>query len=221
LDFVAEALRITPETNLNVTKYKTNVFNIAGIDYSYLNTSMNAIKSQPDVASSLSTIYPENPAENKISGLDLFLRDNSGAYKYIKDEGKASPKVFYSRWKDTAYVEGHKALQYRIRWTKSDFDEKVDVAKGTYFNVPADQLREFPGFVYHCHILDHEDNEMMRPIMLQTPQTALSASAPCNYKSWAAEKAKCINLNCGKESPKTHYSSSIQSNIPILCLIVC
>jgi hypothetical protein len=26
---------------------------------------------------------------------------------------------------------------------------------------------EFPGFVYHCHILKHEDNEMMRPFMLQ------------------------------------------------------
>ena len=26
---------------------------------------------------------------------------------------------------------------------------------------------EFPGFVYHCHILPHEDNEMMRPYMLQ------------------------------------------------------
>jgi hypothetical protein len=26
---------------------------------------------------------------------------------------------------------------------------------------------EFPGFVYHCHILPHEDNEMMRPYMLR------------------------------------------------------
>jgi spore coat protein A len=23
-----------------------------------------------------------------------------------------------------------------------------------------------PGFVWHCHILDHEDNDMMRPIKL-------------------------------------------------------
>lgn len=30
---------------------------------------------------------------------------------------------------------------------------------------------EFPGFVYHCHILPHEDNEMMRPVMLQASDT--------------------------------------------------
>uniref|UniRef100_A0A0A9GLW8 Plastocyanin-like domain-containing protein n=1 Tax=Arundo donax TaxID=35708 RepID=A0A0A9GLW8_ARUDO len=23
-----------------------------------------------------------------------------------------------------------------------------------------------PGYVYHCHILDHEDNEMMRPMKI-------------------------------------------------------
>ena len=30
-----------------------------------------------------------------------------------------------------------------------------------------------PGYVWHCHILDHEDNEMMRPLMVvaATPQT--------------------------------------------------
>lgn len=38
--------------------------------------------------------------------------------------------------------------------------------KYPFFNIPEDQLIEFPGFVYHCHILPHEDNEMMRPFML-------------------------------------------------------
>jgi hypothetical protein len=134
--------------------------------------------------------------------LDLFTLDKAGSYKYITGNGQPSPKNFYSKWKDTAYVEGQKAFQYRIRWTKSNFDEKVDPVKGTYFHVPADQLREYPGFVYHCHILFHEDNEMMRPIMLQMPQTALSASAPCNNQTWA-DKVVCINKNCGNESPKT------------------
>jgi hypothetical protein len=36
--------------------------------------------------------------------------------------------------------------------------------------------------VYHCHILFHKDNEMMRPIMIQLPQNAqLNTSTPCNY----------------------------------------
>jgi FtsP/CotA-like multicopper oxidase with cupredoxin domain len=24
------------------------------------------------------------------------------------------------------------------------------------------------GYVWHCHIIDHEDNEMMRPLQVQT-----------------------------------------------------
>ena len=78
-------------------------------------------------------------------------------------------KPYYRRWKDTAYVDGFKMLHYRMRWTKSNYTEKEDKPRGTYFHVPAGQLIEYPGYVYHCHILSHEDNEMMRPIMLQLP----------------------------------------------------
>jgi FtsP/CotA-like multicopper oxidase with cupredoxin domain len=36
-----------------------------------------------------------------------------------------------------------------------------------YFNIPEDELIEFPGFIYHCHFLNHEDNSLMRSIMMQ------------------------------------------------------
>ena len=26
-----------------------------------------------------------------------------------------------------------------------------------------------PGYVWHCHILDHEDNDMMRPMKMTAP----------------------------------------------------
>ena len=59
----------------------------------------------------------------------------------------------------------------RIRWAKSDMPNKnfteADSQGEKYFTVPENQLIEYPGFVYHCHILPHEDNEMMRPIMMQ------------------------------------------------------
>jgi FtsP/CotA-like multicopper oxidase with cupredoxin domain len=28
-----------------------------------------------------------------------------------------------------------------------------------------------PGYVWHCHILEHEDNEMMRPYIVVKPDT--------------------------------------------------
>jgi hypothetical protein len=95
-------------------------------------------------------------------------------------------------------VEGFQAFQLRVRWAKPDYNEAKDKATGNFFHIPADQMREYPGFVYHCHILPHEDNEMMRPIMLQMPKEALSSSAPCNYLNWA-DKVQCINRNCGNK----------------------
>lgn len=34
-----------------------------------------------------------------------------------------------------------------------------------------------PGYVWHCHILDHEDNDMMRPMLITKPAPVAGASA--------------------------------------------
>jgi len=34
-----------------------------------------------------------------------------------------------------------------------------------------------PGYVWHCHILDHEDNDMMRPMLITKAAPAVGASA--------------------------------------------
>jgi len=91
-----------------------------------------------------------------------------------------------------------------VRWTKNDYEEGV-TPKDTYFSIPLDQLREYPGFVYHCHIIHHEDYEMMRPIMLKlpknlTPHQCINKKTPCNFNEttgkynlkWA-DKYQCIN----------------------------
>lgn len=72
---------------------------------------------------------------------------------------------------------------------------------GAYFHVPVDQLREFPGFVYHCHILGHEDNEMMRSIMLQVPDDYASSNkaSKCRQKTWDL-KSECLNQQCKLEA---------------------
>jgi spore coat protein A len=57
-------------------------------------------------------------------------------------------------WKDTIQVYPGEITILRIRFTQQD---------GTIF--PFDPT-DGPGYVYHCHILDHEDNEMMRPFIV-------------------------------------------------------
>lgn len=54
-------------------------------------------------------------------------------------------------WKDTVNVNSGEALVIRLRWTQQD---------GSPF--PFDATTG-PGYVWHCHLLEHEDNEMMRP----------------------------------------------------------
>lgn len=34
-----------------------------------------------------------------------------------------------------------------------------------------------PGYVWHCHILDHEDNDMMRPMLITSPAPVAAANA--------------------------------------------
>ena len=64
-------------------------------------------------------------------------------------------------WKDTIQAEAGMVTVIRIRFAPQDgSDYKFDPTVGS-------------GYVWHCHILDHEDNEMMRPltIVAAIPQT--------------------------------------------------
>jgi spore coat protein A len=57
-------------------------------------------------------------------------------------------------WKDTVLTNPFTVTVIRVRFAQQD---------GSPFSFDATQG---PGYVWHCHILDHEDNEMMRPYKL-------------------------------------------------------
>jgi len=64
------------------------------------------------------------------------------------------PLPYEKGWKDTIQVFPGQVTIIRIRW--------APIGGGTYpFNAT-----QGPGYVWHCHILDHEDNEMMRPYLV-------------------------------------------------------
>ncbi len=57
-------------------------------------------------------------------------------------------------WKDTIQADAGSITVIRIRFAPQDGSQyKFDPTIG-------------PGYVWHCHILDHEDNEMMRPLII-------------------------------------------------------
>lgn len=63
-------------------------------------------------------------------------------------------------WKDTVQMNPDQVTRIRVRFAPQD------VPQGSV--KPGENLYTFdpgagPGYVWHCHIIDHEDNEMMRP----------------------------------------------------------
>ncbi len=65
-------------------------------------------------------------------------------------------------WKDTIQADAGSITVIRIRFASQDGSNyQFDPTVG-------------PGYVWHCHILDHEDNEMMRPLIIMGSNNQLS-----------------------------------------------
>ena len=75
----------------------------------------------------------------------------------------AGPNLNEAGWKDTFVMFPGEVTRVIVRFSSQD---------GTTF--PFDATAE-PGYVYHCHILEHEDNEMMRPFKVVAPAPAVAA----------------------------------------------
>jgi FtsP/CotA-like multicopper oxidase with cupredoxin domain len=88
-----------------------------------------------------------NPPLNKpavnVASLDVYLT------------GEASgPSASEQAWKDTVTINPGEVVTIRLRWTQQDGNPfPFDATAG-------------PGYVWHCHLLEHEDNEMMRPYLV-------------------------------------------------------
>jgi FtsP/CotA-like multicopper oxidase with cupredoxin domain len=71
-------------------------------------------------------------------------------------------------WKDTIQMNPGEVTRIRLRFSP------IDGSK----NYPFDAT-EGPGYVWHCHIIDHEDNEMMRPfVVIEKPGAIKVTSDP-------------------------------------------
>jgi spore coat protein A len=67
-------------------------------------------------------------------------------------------------WKDTVKVLPFEVTRIAVRWAPTTTAVN-NVQAGTN-RFPFDPTTGGPGYVWHCHILDHEDNEMMRSYLV-------------------------------------------------------
>ncbi|HVX94630.1 MAG TPA: multicopper oxidase domain-containing protein [Polyangia bacterium] len=75
------------------------------------------------------------------------------------------PAASEAGWKDTIKVLPKSVTRVVMRFAPQSVP-LGDTAPGTN-QFSFDPTAPGPGYVWHCHILDHEDNEMMRPYLLK------------------------------------------------------
>lgn len=87
------------------------------------------------------------------------------------------PKSYEAGWKDTIIVMPGQVTRIAVRWAPTDIPRASSAAKLFYpFDPNANGLFNY---VWHCHIIDHEDNEMMRPdVILLNPSAPVPANRP-------------------------------------------
>jgi spore coat protein A len=98
---------------------------------------------------------------------DIAAKGAKGKLFYLK--GAATPPLPQEAgWKDTVMALPGQVTRFVVRWAPTDLANNTPVANATF---PFDPNGGH-GYVWHCHIIDHEDNEMMRPTSVVKNPTA-------------------------------------------------
>jgi FtsP/CotA-like multicopper oxidase with cupredoxin domain len=112
------------------------------------------------------------PAENPLSGGKF--GGNPDVSGFLQGPVRA-PSPRETGWKDTVMAPPGMVTRIAVRWAPLDLP--TTAAKGDlhYAFDPNDGFQH--GYVWHCHIIDHEDNEMMRPDLVELNPLAPAPSA--------------------------------------------
>src|SRR5262249_865553 len=73
----------------------------------------------------------------------------------------SGPEPEESGWKDTVRTPAGQITRIRIRWAPQELPAGATLPGTNGF--PFDPTNGI-GYVWHCHLIEHEDNEMMRPM---------------------------------------------------------
>jgi FtsP/CotA-like multicopper oxidase with cupredoxin domain len=104
------------------------------------------------------------PNQYNIKNADGAIGGNPGIGQFLRLDARKPPLPYEMGWKDTAIMYPGEVTRIAVRWATTDTPVgDVEVGDNTYAPAfdPTD-LQGPVGYVWHCHIIDHEDNEMMR-----------------------------------------------------------
>ena len=109
------------------------------------------------------------PSANPLSGGKHGGNPDVGALslrgKPLYLQGKIQPPLPHEAgWKDTVIMYPGQVTRIAVRWAPTELPANTPPDDAFFPFDPSDGGRG--GYVWHCHIVDHEDNEMMRPDMV-------------------------------------------------------
>jgi spore coat protein A, manganese oxidase len=99
------------------------------------------------------------PRVYNVPNADFAVGGNPAISPFLRGSW-TSPGPGEEGWKDTIRSFPGEVTRLVVRW--APLDVPVRAARAGVNLYPFDPT-EGPGYVWHCHILDHEDNDMMRP----------------------------------------------------------
>jgi len=108
-----------------------------------------------------------------------------------------------SGWKDTVRTPAGEVTTIRIRWSPQQDATGVGTPGQNRF--PFDPTFGI-GFVWHCHLVEHEDNEMMRP-MTVIPIWAAGVSYPVGFRGNPGVARGLVDFNGVDYSARVAHTS--------------
>ena len=94
-------------------------------------------------------------------------------------------------WKDTIFTPVDRVTRLRIRWAiQLPVPAQVPVGTNTFPINPVFSI----GYIWHCHLVEHEDNEMMRPLTV-IPIWRAATAYPVGFRGSPGVNRGLVDFN--------------------------
>jgi hypothetical protein len=108
------------------------------------------------------------PDDYNVPNADGSVGGNPAVGSFLRGPA-GPPEANEAGWKDTVMMMPGQVTRIAVRWAPMSLPANTLAADAFYAFSPDGGH----GYVWHCHIIDHEDNEMMRPTSVQPNDAAI------------------------------------------------
>lgn len=102
------------------------------------------------------------PNQYNLRNADGAIGGNPAIGRFLQLNKRTLPLPYEKGWKDTVIAYPGEVTRIVVRWAPQDIPVGGSTAGVNLYPFDPTALINGVGYVWHCHILDHEDNEMMR-----------------------------------------------------------